>query len=309
MVAIRHVALSLTLAMLSLMGPSPPPAPTRGQAGAVDGAPVDNQASSTGESSSHQDTGSSLFAQSAAQALNRNFPSRDISFLLLDASSGRILASRWNHSDASIPMGSLLKPFTALAYGEQHDYRYPNHTCRGTSTGCWLPRGHGDVDLTAAIAHSCNSYFRMLTADLTADDVSPTATRFGLDRPGQEVFGAELAGLGSCWRTSPSRLAHAYLELVRQREQPGVRQILDGMARSARQGTGAQVHRALPSPGVLVKTGTAACTHSRHAPGDGFTVVLMPADDPQILLLVRVHGVPGAQAAKTAGQMLRRIED
>jgi hypothetical protein len=26
------------------------------------------------------------------------------------------------------------------------------------------------------------------------------------------------------------------------------------------------------------------------------------------LLMVRVHGVPGAQAAKTAGMMLRRIE-
>jgi cell division protein FtsI/penicillin-binding protein 2 len=38
-------------------------------------------------------------------------------------------------------------------------------------------------------------------------------------------------------------------------------------------------------------------------------VVLVPADNPQILLMVRVHGVPGAQAAKIAGQMLRRIEE
>lgn len=86
-------------------------------------------------------------------------------------------------------------------------------------------------------------------------------------------------------------------------------QILDGMALSARHGTGAEVHRALSFPDALVKTGTASCTHSPHSPGDGFTVVLMPADDPQILLMVRVHGVPGAQAAKTTGQMLRRIED
>jgi len=309
MVAIRHIALTLTLTTLSLVGPSQAPGPVRGRA-APDGLePADNQSSNAGKSSSPQDTSSSLFAQSAAQALNRDFPSRDISFLLLDAHTGRTLVSRWNHPDSPIPMGSLLKPFTALAYGEQHDYRYPIHTCRGTSTGCWLPRGHGDVDLTTAIEHSCNSYFRMLTADLTAADVSPIAARFGLDRPAQEASGAELAGLGSRWRTSPLRLAHAYLELAHQRQQPGVRQILDGMALSARHGTGAQVHRAFPSPDVLVKTGTALCTHSRRAPGDGFTVVLMPADDPQILLLIRVHGVPGAQAAKTAGQMLRRIED
>ena len=262
-----------------------------------------------GERASNSEGSSSLFAQSAAEALNRDFPGRDISFLLLDAHTGRVLASRWDHQDEPIPMGSLLKPFTALAYGEQHGYRYPNHICRGTPTGCWLPRGHGDVNLTSAIAHSCNSYFLMLTADMIAEDVSPTAMRFGLDLPGSEASGAELAGLGTRWRTSPLRLARAYLELARQRRQPGVPQILDGMALSAWQGTGAEVHRAFPFPRALVKTGTAACTHSRHAPGDGFTVVLEPADNPQILLLVRVHGVPGARAARTAGQMLRRIED
>ena len=318
----RHIALSLTLATLSLMGPlsSSPAAPndrsandrsanersTNGRSGAewsnVDG-------SSNARFGTERNSSSSLFAQSAAQALNHDFSSRDISFLLLDAHTGRVLASRWSDPDVPIPMGSLLKPFTALAYGERHDYHFPNHICRGTSTGCWLPRGHGDVDLTTAIAHSCNSYFRMLTADLTADDVSATATRFGLDRPLQEASGLELAGLGTRWQTSPVSLAHAYLELIRERERLGVRQILDGMALSERRGTGVQVHRAFPSPDALVKTGTAVCTHLPHAPGDGFSVVLVPADDPQILLLVRVHGVPGAQAARTAGQMLRRIEN
>jgi hypothetical protein len=149
----------------------------------------------------------------------------------------------------------------------------------------------------------------MLTQNLTADDVSPTATRFGLDHPAPETAGLEFTGLGVQWRTSPMRLARAYLELARQRQRPGVTQILDGMALSARQGTGAAVHREFPARGALVKTGTAACTHSRRAPGDGFAVVLTPEDDPQILLMVRVHGVPGAHAAKIAGQMLRRVED
>jgi hypothetical protein len=322
MVAIRHIALSLTLMALGLMGPSSsstargepavesqPAANERSNAewSSVQGASADG--SNSGRFGTERNSSASLFAQSAVQALTRDFPSPDISFLLLDADTGHVLASRWSYPDAPIPMGSLLKPFTALAYGEQHAYQYPNHTCRGTSTGCWLPRGHGDVDLTMAVAHSCNSYFRMLTAGLTADDVSPTATRFGLDRPPRGASGAELAGLGTRWRTSPLRLVLGYLELVRDREQPGVRQILDGMALSALHGTGAEVHRAFPSVDALVKTGTAACTHTRHAPGDGFSVVLVPADDPQILLLVRVHGVPGAQAARTAGQMLSRIEN
>lgn len=252
---------------------------------------------------------SSLFAQSAAQALANDFPNRDISFLLLDVRTGHVLASRWDNPDLPIPMGSLLKPFAALAYGEQHNYQYPSHSCRGTLTECWFPRGHGEIDLTSAIAHSCNSYFRMLTENLKAADVSPTAIRFGLEPPDLETSGAELAGLGSRWRTSPSRVARAYIELIRQRQQPGVSQVIAGMAESAQQGTAAEVHRAFPLFEALAKTGTAACTHARHSPGDGFTIALVPANSPQILLMVRVHGVPGAQAAKIAGQMLRRIEE
>jgi len=132
--------------------------------------------------------------------------------------------------------------------------------------------------------------------------------RFGIEPPPPETAGPALAGLGNRWLISPLSMARAYLEFVRRRDQPGVRQILAGMAQSARQGTGAEVDRALPFPDALVKTGTAMCTHAKRAPGDGFTIVMSPSDDPQILLMVRVHGVPGAQAAKTAGQMLSRIE-
>jgi len=287
MVGVKQIALTLSLLALS-------PSAGRARPSATD------RADSSVES---------LFAQSAGEALNRGFPGPDISFLLLDAHTGRVLASRWDRPDTPIPMGSLVKPFTALAYGEEHDFRYPSHTCRGTATGCWLPRGHGDVGLTAAIAYSCNSYFRMLTGNLTAGDVSTTANRFGIESPRRDAAGLQLAGLGTRWRTSPLRMARAYLELVRWRQHPAVTQILEGMAQSAEHGTGAEVHRALPAPDVLVKTGTAACAHSRRGPGDGFAMTLMPADDPQILLLVRVHGVPGAQAAKTAGRMLRRIEN
>jgi hypothetical protein len=118
----------------------------------------------------------SLFAQSAAQALNRDFPDANVSFLLLDAHTGQLLASRWDHATVPIPLGSLAKPFAALAYGQQHEFRYPSHTCRGSKTGCWRPGGHGDVGLTSAIAYSCNSYFRSLTSDLTAADLLPTAS-------------------------------------------------------------------------------------------------------------------------------------
>ncbi len=269
--------------------------------------PTGHSADSSLERLSRLET--SLFAQSTARLLTREFPSNKVSFLLLDAPTGTVLASRWENPETPIPLGSLVKPFTALAYGELHGFVYPAHICRGTASGCWLPRGHGGVDLTSAIAYSCNSYFRMLTANMTAAEIAPTAARFGLRPPGATISGPALAGLGNQWSISPLSMAHAYLELARWRDQPGARQVLAGMAQSARHGTGSAVDRLLRFPDALVKTGTAACTHHQHAPGDGFTIVMEPADQPRILLMVRVHGVPGAQAAGTAGEMLRRIEE
>lgn len=249
-----------------------------------------------------------LFARSIQQALHRSFPSSDISFLLLDARSGHVIAARWDHLETPISMGSLLKPFTAVAYGEHHNFQYPSHICYGTTSGCWRPRGHGKMNLTWAIAYSCNSYFRLLTAGMTASDVDPTARRFGLEAPPDNSAGAELAGLGTRWRVSPLNLARGYLDLVHQRDNAAVGQIVEGMAESAQRGPAAGVGRAFHESEVLAKTGTAVCAHSPHAPGDGFTVVLLPADQPRVLLMVRVHGAPGSQAARVAGQMLLQIE-
>jgi len=251
----------------------------------------------------------SLFAQSAAKKLGNEFASGNISLLLLDAQTGAVLAAQWDDPAKPIPVGSLVKPFVALAYGEQHAFQYPTHRCRGTATGCWLARGHGDVDLSSAIAHSCNSYFGVLTANMSAADVSPIATRLGLQAPSHDVTGSQLSGLGNRWLIAPISIARAYLELLRRREQPGIRPIFTGMEASAEEGTGVGVDRALRYPNALVKTGTASCTHPSHAPGDGFTIALFPADNPEVLLLVRVHGVPGAQAAKVAGKILQKIEE
>ena len=254
------------------------------------------------------DQPATLFAQSASNTLTRDFTDSNISFLLLDPHTDAVLAARWENAGQPIPMGSLVKPFTAIAYGEQHAYQYPIHICQGKASGCWLPRGHGKVDLISAIAYSCNSYFRMLTTNMTSAEVSPIAHRFNLEAPPAGGTGIAFVGLNTQWKISPLKMARAYLELVHRRDQPGVREILAGMAQSARQGTGTEVDRALRYPDALVKTGTAACTHHRNASGDGFTVVVAPADQPQVLLLVRVHGVPGSQAAKVAGEMLRQIQ-
>jgi hypothetical protein len=251
----------------------------------------------------------SLFAQTVSTVLQHDFTGDELSFLALDPHTGTVIASHWENVDQPIYPGSLVKPFTALAYGEQHSYQYPTHLCRGKASGCWFPRGHGKVNLTSAIAYSCNSYFRMLTANMTATEVSSVAERFGLESPPAQSRDIAFIGLNTEWKISPLKLARAYLELVNRGDQPGVRQVLDGMAQSAKQGTGTEVDRALRYSDALVKTGTATCTHNSIGAGDGFAVAMAPADQPQVLLLVRVHGVPGSQAAKLAGEMLRRIQN
>ena len=267
---------------------------------------------------------SSLYAQSAAQAVTGalgecgtapsngdDFCSQreNLSYLLLDARSRTmLLAFNWPDPESPIPLGSLVKPFTALAYGEKHGFKYPVHLCRGTASGCWRPRGHGRIGLEAAIANSCNSYFRMLTHDLHADDLQPIATMFGLQMPDAGSSGPSLAGIGAHWLISPLALARAYVELSQRSDQPGVREILAGLAQSGRGGTGAEVDRALRHSTALVKTGTAPCTHARRAPGDGFVIAMLPANHPEILLMVRVHGTPGSHAARIAGEMLGRVE-
>src|SRR6266849_5939243 len=251
----------------------------------------------------------SLFSQSAVLVLEREFPSGDISYLLFDARSGTLLSSRWDDPSKPIPLGSLVKPFTALAYGETHENQFPTHVCRGEASGCWQVRPHGKLNLISAISVSCNSYFRALAVSLTGEQLIPVANRFGLDPPDPTLSGPGLMGLGDRWPIAPLKMAHAYLDLYHRRDQPVVREILAGMEQSARNGTGKGVGDALKHADSLVKTGTAPCTHAHAAPGDGFVIAMVPANQPELLLLVRVHSVPGATASITAGRMLRRLED
>jgi cell division protein FtsI/penicillin-binding protein 2 len=250
-----------------------------------------------------------LFSQSAIQVLDREFSGNSVSYILLDANSGVLLASHWENYDHPIPVGSLVKPFTALAYAGAHDFRYPTYECRGQASGCWQVHAHGKLDVVSAISVSCNSYFRSLTETVTAEQLLPVTRAFDLEFPESSFTRPCLIGLGEQWKISPVRMARAYLELYRRRDQPGVREMLAGMLQSAQRGTGSAVGRALKHSDAFVKTGTAPCMHAPRAPADGFVMTLVPAQQPEILLMIRVHGVAGAKAAETAARMLRRMEE
>jgi cell division protein FtsI/penicillin-binding protein 2 len=270
-------------------------------------------------SQSRTSVSSGIFSQAAKASLDRNFSSPAISYLLMD-DSGTVLAERWptavdpdlsaslpTSSSEAIAPGSLVKPFLAIAYGEQHGGKFPIVRCTGTSSHCWFPAGHGSLDLEEAITQSCNSYFLELAAGLDRRLAEQTFARYGLSGPDREAPAEALIGLGSGWRESPMALAKAYLQLEKEQHKPTQSRILKGMLGSAERGTARGVDAELGRDVALAKTGTAPCSHKPAGAADGFTVVLFPAVQPRLLLLVRVHDATGAASAKVAGAMLRSL--
>ena len=246
-----------------------------------------------------------IFRESSARLLEQNFSASGASYVLMDATTGTILASNLE-PDRPLPLGSLLKPFTAIAYGETHSFVYPQYECKGAAGGCWRPRGHGRLGIVEAIAHSCNAYFRALASDLSAQDVSTALAHFGLNAVDPRANPAALFGMGDAWRATPRELLRAYLEIAQRSTQPGAREVIQGMRLAARSGTGEAVSARLDAD-ALVKTGTAPCTHSRRGPGDGYALAIYPADTPQFALLVSLHSAPGSHAAAVGGEMLRLL--
>ena len=251
-----------------------------------------------------QDAG--LFAQSASAVLELRFGDTNLSWLLLDRTGG-MLAEHWPQAAAPIAPGSLLKPFVAVAYGEQHGSVYPDVQCTGTAGHCWYPHGHGVLGLEEALAQSCNAYFLTLADGLKSEPALRCFARLGLYGSSRVMRPADFIGLSGAWRETPLTLARAYLSLLDDRSNPARNRITAGMESAALNGTAREADAELGSYSVLAKTGTASCPHHPQATADGFALLLYPAEHPRFLLLVRQHATTGARTAGRAGAMLRAI--
>ncbi|MFI5104553.1 MAG: hypothetical protein ACHP79_06485 [Terriglobales bacterium] len=240
-----------------------------------------------------------LHTQAAAALLARDFNSPDLSYLLLDG-NGQVIAQRWERPERDLPAGSLVKPFLAAAYGQTHR-AFPKFRCTGKKT-CWLASGHGTLQVRDALAFSCNSYFHQLVAG-AGHDFARALRSYALHGTQGPPANKEDPG----W-AAPLALAQAYLDLTRHARDRAVLPVLQGLALSAQKGTAKAAGAELPHTSVLAKTGTAPCTHPKKAPGDGFALVMAPADHPRAVLLVRLHGRPGFIAAGVAGRMIAEVE-
>lgn len=215
------------------------------------------------------------------------------SFLKLDVRTREVVAQNWPDGDTPVPVGSLVKPFLALAYAGDG----PEFFCTGKR--CWLARGHGRLQFREALAQSCNEYFLNLARGVNSETLAVVARKFGLPPPGNDSPEARI-GLGTAWKISPLALTRAYAELAERASEPRVAEILAGLRLAAQSGTARAI-----GAGKMAKTGTAECVAAQKDAGDGFALVLDPAEAPRTVLLVRVHGATGAHAAKIAAKLLK----
>lgn len=274
---------------------------------------------------SAQEPSPDLYAQAMQVMLDRSFPSQQVEYVLLDARTRKTIAMRWEHADAPVPVGSLLKPFVALAYGRMQTSagKFPTVVCHGKSDGCWRPGGHGSMTLVPALAESCNAYFLALARGVASGGSNPldkVSKDYELPKPPAQKTAAMLIGVTPEWRIPPVALAGAYAALLRTgsdgtgsgTEREVIRLLLDGMRKAALPGGTAARVGSHPG-GVLAKTGTAPCIAGSGAQrcvanGDGLVVVMAPANSPRWVLLVRQRGTTGAHTAEVARKMLASLE-
>lgn len=238
------------------------------------------------------------------------FTPENVSCLIRSWPDNRPLLRRWSSPWKPVPVGSLVKPFLALAYAAQSGSGFPRFRCNGEVDGCWLPQGHGELDAESAITFSCNAWFAALAERTEAARLSDLLVRFSLPPPPPEAVRSSWWGLGEEWKLPPAALLRAYAELPRRGEEPGAAIVLGGLRRAAREGTASALAQALPGS-AFAKTGTAPCSHpdaQRPSNSDGWAIALYPSERPRYAALVQVHGVVGRRAAEALAAALRALE-
>lgn len=204
---------------------------------------------------------------------------------------GDIRDSNWPDADRHVSLGSLLKPFLAVAFLATNR-EAPVVECRGTADGCWFARGHGRQDIVSALANSCNVYFLELAARVNRAALDSMCLSYGLAVPARNWQGSRLIGLGEGWPQTPLAAARAFGALGRDSQAQSVQAVLAGMAQCARSGTGRSVNWP-----CYAKTGTVKCSHVRGDHIDGYIAAIYPLGQPRSVILAMRHGATGANAA------------
>lgn len=222
---------------------------------------------------------------------------------LRHTSTGQIIAEHQpEHLEARILPGSLAKVVTALAALDQGqaDLRVvcPRRlTLQGRALDCVHPAQAAPFTLTAALAHSCNTFFTRLGARLDRAAWERLAVRLGVPAFGApappELMAIGLAGptaSASAWRKVIVRvLSDASIPAAHRRV------VRDALRAAARAGTASALDDGWSD--TLAKTGTLVDAGR----SEGVAVIVRPDED--LDLVVRVRGGAGRDAADLAASV------
>ncbi len=205
---------------------------------------------------------------------------------------------------APLRVGSLQKPFVLQAWAAAHPAQSPPASFCSGGASCWLLRGHGDVDVSRATAHSCNAYFRAL-AQATPADLVARALRdagFVVDGPLSADAAIGLAHDGEPAAViRPADLLRSYDRLIQEPWRVGEalrQEMLAGLRLATVEGTAS----GLSGLGVYAKTGTASAVDGRPLHTSGFAIILDGAGSARLGLLARGTGREAARALAAAAQ-------
>ena len=178
-----------------------------------------------------------LIDQRLQQAAARALGDRRGTVIIMDPQTGRIRAvvNPQLAYEESLPPGSTIKPFTALAALRSgiidEDTRtlcHENYSHDQFHTICSHPRDLSPLSPTDALAYSCNYYFGKVGERLAAADLASTLEQFGFGRATGINAARESKGLlrrndwhsesaigeGDYLRATPIQLLNAYSTLV-----------------------------------------------------------------------------------------------
>lgn len=250
-----------------------------------------------------------LCAASYDTELARAFGSQAGSAVVLDVATGRILGGYQldKARTRKAAPGSTLKPFTWLAWSEEHKgAAIPRMVCRrklsagGHTLDCAHPDAAIPLGPAEALAYSCNSFFDQLR-------FAPPPSF--LQRYGFTAYAAQNLTLGAIGeeglKVTPLELAKAYRQLALQAAKRTLDgHVANGLAGSVQYGSGQLA--GIKGLAVAGKTGTTAgpsraYTHAWFA---GWA----PAEKPEIVVVVFLEqGRGAANAAPLAGAAFQAL--
>jgi stage II sporulation protein D len=287
----------------------------------------------------------SLFAAAAPpEDFRRLVEAEPGAFALLgDLAAGRVvMAGDARVLQSPVPAGSWVKLFHAYALVAAHqvspEVKIRCDGWQGPGPRCWYGPGHGELDLEAVLAHSCNAYFAAMRPRLEKAGYAAALAAFlpeASGRPANPAGAAAWDGAyvrGELTPRSPrfDALCRAVgaLVLARRLDWAGTGDsraladepvkldetaravVLAGMRRAASEGTAVELARAFGSDDLLAKTSSmmpaAAPARSRNRNRVGMVCAFYPAEAPRAFIFLFVpRGFAPEKAAPLAGRVLR----